>query len=49
MTAPERSYLQVMQESSPLFGGNNVFVEALYEDYLRDPGSVPAEWREYFV
>ncbi|TAJ77405.1 MAG: 2-oxoglutarate dehydrogenase E1 component [Gallionellaceae bacterium] len=37
-----------MQESSMLFGGNNVFVEGLYEDFLRDPASVPAEWREYF-
>ena len=49
MTAPESSYLQAMQASSPLFGGNNVFIEGLYEDYLRDPGSVPPEWREYFA
>jgi 2-oxoglutarate dehydrogenase E1 component len=24
------------------------FVESLYEDYLRDPTSVPADWRNYF-
>jgi 2-oxoglutarate dehydrogenase E1 component len=24
------------------------FVEALYQDYLRDPNSVPADWRNYF-
>src|SRR5437764_11515106 len=24
------------------------FIEALYEDYLRDPQSVPADWRGYF-
>src|ERR1051325_1177268 len=24
------------------------FVEALFADYLRDPKSVPADWREYF-
>lgn len=24
------------------------FVEGLYEDYLRDPASVPADWRHYF-
>src|SRR4051812_34034437 len=24
------------------------FVEALYEDYLRDPSSVSADWRAYF-
>ncbi len=24
------------------------FVEGLYQDYLRDPSSVPADWRDYF-
>ena len=24
------------------------FVEALYAQYLRDPGAVPPEWRSYF-
>ena len=24
------------------------FVEQLYTDFLRDPGSVPPDWREYF-
>lgn len=48
MNAPDRSYLQAMQQSSALFGGNNVFIEGLYEDYLADPASVPAEWRAYF-
>src|SRR6058998_2777741 len=24
------------------------FIEALYEDYLRDPASVPPDWRQYF-
>jgi 2-oxoglutarate dehydrogenase E1 component len=28
---------------------NLAFVESLYEDYLRDPGSVPADWRNYFA
>ena len=27
---------------------NLAFVEALYEDYLRDPASVPADWQQYF-
>jgi 2-oxoglutarate dehydrogenase E1 component len=27
---------------------NLAFVEGLYEDYLRDPDSVPADWRQYF-
>ncbi|MBK9160360.1 MAG: 2-oxoglutarate dehydrogenase E1 component [Nitrosomonadales bacterium] len=48
MTAPEDNYLRQMQDTSLLFGGNNVFVESLYEDYLRSPASVPAEWRDYF-
>ncbi|MCK9201082.1 MAG: 2-oxoglutarate dehydrogenase E1 component [Gallionella sp.] len=48
MTAPDNNYLRSMQETSLLFGGNNVFVEGLYEDFLRSPSSVPAEWREYF-
>src|SRR5262245_33496160 len=25
------------------------FVEGLYEEYLRDPASVPEKWREYFA
>ncbi len=28
---------------------NLEFVEALYADYLREPGAVPPEWREYFA
>src|SRR6266576_4875038 len=27
---------------------NLAFVEGLYEDYLRDPASVPPDWRRYF-
>ena len=27
---------------------NLAFVEGLYEDYLRDPSSVPEDWRQYF-
>ncbi|MBU0621146.1 MAG: 2-oxoglutarate dehydrogenase E1 component [Gammaproteobacteria bacterium] len=42
------SYLQLMQNTTLLSGGNNAFVEALYEDYLRDAASVPQEWRDYF-
>ncbi|HEY3521697.1 MAG TPA: 2-oxoglutarate dehydrogenase E1 component, partial [Rhodanobacteraceae bacterium] len=35
-------------ESSPLAGGNAAYVEQLYEDWLRDPGAVPQQWRAYF-
>jgi 2-oxoglutarate dehydrogenase E1 component len=41
----------MMQEflaSSHLFGGNAPFVEQLYENWLEDPQSIPAQWREYF-
>ena len=41
----------MMQEfgaTSTLFGSNAPFIEDLYERYLTDPGSVPAEWRGYF-
>ncbi len=37
-----------MQRPSCLFSGNAPFLEALYESYLTDPGSVSAEWRSYF-
>ena len=29
--------------------GNLAFVEALYEDYARDPSSVPPDWQRYFA
>ncbi|HPC62026.1 MAG TPA: 2-oxoglutarate dehydrogenase E1 component, partial [Verrucomicrobiota bacterium] len=28
---------------------NLSFIEALYEDYLRDPASVPPDWQQYFA
>jgi len=40
--------MQLMKNSSLLFGTNAPFVEELYEQYLIDPGAVPAEWRQYF-
>ena len=40
--------MQVMQDSSLLFGANAPFVEALYEQYLVDPNAVPGAWRSYF-
>jgi 2-oxoglutarate dehydrogenase E1 component len=38
-----------MLEPTPLYGGNAEFVDALYEQYLRDPASVDEHWREYFA
>ena len=34
--------------SSPLFGSNAMAVEALYEQFLHKPDTVPAAWRDYF-
>lgn len=34
--------------TTPLFAGNAPYVEALYEQYLRDPNSVEPHWRSYF-
>ena len=42
------SYLERMQKSSHLAGGNVAYIEGLYESFLVDPNSVPAEWRLYF-
>jgi len=40
--------MQSQWDTSLLFGGNNLFLESVYEDYLADPQSVSAEWRQYF-
>ncbi len=37
-----------MLELTPLYGGNADFLEALYEQYLRDPSGVEPHWRRYF-
>ena len=42
------SSLKDQYASTPLFGSNASAVEAMYEQYLNDPGSVPKAWREYF-
>ena len=40
--------LQAQTSTTPLSGGNAPYVEALYEQYLQDPASVPTAWRDYF-
>ena len=42
------SFLERMQKSSHLAGGNVAYVEAMYENFLADANSVPEEWRSYF-
>ena len=36
-------------DASYLYSGNADFVEQMYENYLKDPQSVEAEWRDYFT
>ncbi len=38
-----------MLEPTPLYGGNADFLDALYEQYLREPASVEPHWRDYFA
>lgn len=42
------SSLQNEWASSYLSGGSMAYVDSLYEDYLADPDSVPADWRAVF-
>ena len=42
------STMHEYESSSTLFGGNAPFIEEQYENYLANPGSVPADWRAYF-
>ena len=42
------SLIDQFRHSSAYYGGNAAFIEALYESYLRDPNSVPKEWRAHF-
>ncbi len=40
--------MESLWRSSHIAGGNAVYVEELYEQYLLDPNQVPEAWREYF-
>ncbi len=40
--------LKEQYAQTPLFGGNANAVEALYEQFLANPDSVPPAWRSYF-
>ncbi|MCE1695443.1 hypothetical protein LWT49_24840, partial [Enterobacter hormaechei] len=35
-------------DSSFLAGANQSYIEQIYEDYITDPNSVDASWREIF-
>jgi 2-oxoglutarate dehydrogenase E1 component len=36
------------EQSSYLAGGNSIYIEMMYEDYLKDPASVSSEWQAFF-
>ena len=40
--------MELMWRTSHMSGGNAHYVEALYEQYLNDPATVPDEWRQAF-
>lgn len=40
--------MELLWNSSHVYGGNIHFIEELYEDYLKDPNSVDSQWRDYF-
>jgi len=42
------SFLEHMQKTSHLAGGNVAYIESLYETYLENPNGVAPEWRSYF-
>ncbi|MBI5783645.1 MAG: 2-oxoglutarate dehydrogenase E1 component [Gammaproteobacteria bacterium] len=47
ITTKEQS-LSARWRSSTLADGNAAYLEELYEQFLRDPASVPSAWRSYF-
>lgn len=44
----QMSLMELMQSTGHISGSNAAYVEDLYESYLSDPDSIPAEWKEYF-
>ena len=42
------SDMKMLQSNSMLDGGNIVYLESQYENYLRDPNTVSEAWRNYF-
>ncbi len=49
MTQPSQMPdMMTLWASSHIAGANASYVESLFEDYLRDPNTIPPEWRDYF-
>ncbi|MDX9767668.1 MAG: 2-oxoglutarate dehydrogenase E1 component [Ectothiorhodospiraceae bacterium] len=50
MDIPTRNRdMNALWGGSPLDAGNAEFLDTLYEQWLRDPQSVPTHWREWFA
>ena len=47
--APMSQSLAEHLAATALSGGNADYIEALYEEFLRDPGAVSALWADYFT
>lgn len=48
MTKTTQRTMQEFWNDSYLTGGNDAYLESLYETYLKSPNDVPAEWQAYF-
>lgn len=44
----QKNSIEQMRATSYLGGGNEAYIEQLYELYIKDPSSVPTEWQNYF-
>ncbi len=40
--------MKALRATSYLSGGNAAYIEELYEEYLKQPDSVPQEWQDFF-
>ncbi len=40
--------MQELQQESYLSGGSDIYLEGLYETYLKEPEQLAPEWRDYF-
>lgn len=44
----QKTTMQQLLSSSYLGGGNDAYLEQLFEQFLKEPDSVPQEWHSYF-
>ena len=48
MKTQQQRSMQELQKDSYLSGGNDAYLEELYETYLKTPGELDPEWQAYF-